>query len=72
MSIRVGIIGTGLIGEDHGRKLANVIAGASVSAVSDVRRDRAAEVVATLLGGARVFDERRGAHRERSRSTPSS
>ena len=54
MSTRVGIIGTGLIGEDHGRKLATVIAGASVSAVSDVRRDRAAEV-ARALGGARVF-----------------
>ena len=55
MSIRVGIIGTGLIGEDHGRKLASVIAGASVSAVSDVRRERAVEV-ADSLGGARVFD----------------
>jgi myo-inositol 2-dehydrogenase/D-chiro-inositol 1-dehydrogenase len=55
VGIRVGIIGTGLIGEDHGRKLATVIAGASVSAVSDVRRDRAAEVAAEL-GGARVFE----------------
>jgi myo-inositol 2-dehydrogenase / D-chiro-inositol 1-dehydrogenase len=55
VSIRVGIIGTGQIGEDHGRKLASVIAGASVSAVSDVRRERAVEV-ADALGGARVFD----------------
>src|SRR6185503_173925 len=55
VSIRVGIIGTGLIGEDHGRKLAHVIAGASVSAVSDVRHERAVEV-ADLLGGARVFE----------------
>jgi myo-inositol 2-dehydrogenase/D-chiro-inositol 1-dehydrogenase len=55
VSIRVGIIGTGLIGEDHGRKLVNVIAGASVSAVSDVRHDRAVEV-AEALGGARVFE----------------
>lgn len=55
MTIRVGIIGTGLIGEDHGRKLAGVIRGASVSAVTDVRRERAEEVAAAL-GGARVFD----------------
>jgi myo-inositol 2-dehydrogenase/D-chiro-inositol 1-dehydrogenase len=55
LSVRVGIIGTGLIGEDHGRKLANVVAGATVSAVTDVRRDRAAEV-AEALGGARVFE----------------
>ena len=55
MSIRVGIIGTGLIGEDHGRKLAGAISGASVSGVSDVRRERAEEVAA-LVGGATVFD----------------
>ena len=44
MSIRVGIIGTGLIGEDHGRKLVNVINGSTVSAVCDVHRARAEEV----------------------------
>jgi myo-inositol 2-dehydrogenase/D-chiro-inositol 1-dehydrogenase len=55
MSIRVGIIGTGLIGEAHGRKLAGVIRGSSVSAVTDVRRERAQEV-AGAVGGARVFD----------------
>jgi myo-inositol 2-dehydrogenase/D-chiro-inositol 1-dehydrogenase len=55
MTIRVGIIGTGLIGEDHGRKLADVIGGASVAGVTDVRRDRAEEV-AQALGGVRVFD----------------
>ncbi len=55
MTIRVGIIGTGLIGEDHGRKLVNVINGSTVSAVTDVNRARAGEV-AGILGGARVFD----------------
>jgi myo-inositol 2-dehydrogenase / D-chiro-inositol 1-dehydrogenase len=55
MTIRVGIIGTGLIGEDHGRKLVNVINGSTVSAVTDVNRVRA-EQVAADLGGATVFD----------------
>ncbi len=55
MTIRVGIIGTGLIGEDHGRKLVNVINGSTVSAVTDVNRARAAEVAAEL-GGVAVFD----------------
>jgi myo-inositol 2-dehydrogenase/D-chiro-inositol 1-dehydrogenase len=55
MTIKVGIIGTGLIGEDHGRKLVNVINGSTVSAVSDVNRARA-DAVAAILGGARVFD----------------
>jgi myo-inositol 2-dehydrogenase / D-chiro-inositol 1-dehydrogenase len=55
VTIRVGIIGTGLIGEDHGRKLANVINGSTVSAVTDVNRARATDVAAAL-GGARVFE----------------
>jgi myo-inositol 2-dehydrogenase / D-chiro-inositol 1-dehydrogenase len=54
MTIRVGIIGTGLIGEDHGRKLVSVISGSTVSAVTDVDQARAQDV-ATLLGGARVY-----------------
>lgn len=55
MTIRVGIIGTGLIGEDHGRKLVNVINGSTVVAVTDVNRARAEEV-ANELDGAAVFD----------------
>ena len=55
MTIRVGIIGTGFIGEDHGRKLVNVISGSTVIAVTDVNRARAEEV-ATELGGVAVFD----------------
>ncbi len=55
MTIRVGIIGTGFIGEDHGRKLVNVISGSTVIAVTDVNRARAEEV-ANELGGAAVFD----------------
>lgn len=55
MTIRVGIIGTGLIGEDHGRKLVNLVNGSTVSAVTDVNRARAEEVAAAL-GGATVFD----------------
>lgn len=54
MTVRVGIIGTGLIGTDHGQKLARRIAGATVSAVTDVNRARAEEVAADL--GAAVID----------------
>ena len=41
MTVRVGIIGTGLIGTDHGQKLARQIAGATVAGVTDVNRARA-------------------------------
>ncbi len=54
MTVRVGIIGTGLIGTDHGQKLARQIAGATVAGVTDVNRARAEEVAAEL--GAAVFD----------------
>ena len=44
MTVRVGVIGTGMIGEDHVRRLTTVVAGAAVTAVTDVDKDRAAAV----------------------------
>ena len=44
MTVRVGVIGTGMIGEDHVRRLTAVLAGATVNAVTDVDEDRAAAV----------------------------
>ena len=71
MTIRVGIIGTGLIGEDHGRKLVNVINGSTVIAVTDVNLARAEEV-ANELGGAAVFGTGMDLIASPTRSTPSS
>ncbi|KUO19941.1 Gfo/Idh/MocA family protein [Streptomyces dysideae] len=48
MTVRVGVIGTGMIGQDHIRRLTDVIAGARVSAVTDLDADRAAEVAARV------------------------
>jgi myo-inositol 2-dehydrogenase/D-chiro-inositol 1-dehydrogenase len=53
MTVRVGVIGTGMIGEDHVRRLTSVVAGASVTAVTDVDKDRAA-AVAERFGGPTV------------------
>lgn len=55
MSIRIGIIGTGMIGLSHGQRLL-AIGGADVAGVADVDADRAAEV-AERLGGVRVFGD---------------
>ena len=44
MTVRVGVIGVGLIGEDHVRRLTTVLDDASVIAVTDVDKDRAAAV----------------------------
>jgi myo-inositol 2-dehydrogenase/D-chiro-inositol 1-dehydrogenase len=48
MTLRVGVIGTGMMGQDHIRRLTEVLAGATVAAVADVDAERAAQVAAGL------------------------
>jgi myo-inositol 2-dehydrogenase / D-chiro-inositol 1-dehydrogenase len=44
MSIRIGVIGTGWIGEQHVHRLTAAVAGAEVAAVADIDLERAAQV----------------------------
>jgi myo-inositol 2-dehydrogenase/D-chiro-inositol 1-dehydrogenase len=48
MTVRVGVVGTGMIGRDHVLRLSNVLAGAEVVAVTDVDPVNAAAAVADL------------------------
>lgn len=48
MTVNVGVIGTGMIGQDHIRRLTTVVPGANVVAVSDVDSARAQEVASRL------------------------
>ena len=54
MSIGIGVIGTGWIGEQHVNRLTHTVSGARVVAVTDLHLDRAAEVAAGV--GAKVID----------------
>jgi myo-inositol 2-dehydrogenase/D-chiro-inositol 1-dehydrogenase len=53
MTLKVGVIGTGMIGQDHMRRLTQVLSGVEVVAVSDIDRGRAMEAAPK---GARVLD----------------
>ena len=48
MTVRVGVIGTGMIGQDHIRRITQVLSGGKVVAVSDVDAARAGQVAAGL------------------------
>lgn len=46
--LKVGVIGTGMIGQDHIRRMTHVLAGVRVTAVTDVNAATAAEVAAAV------------------------
>jgi myo-inositol 2-dehydrogenase/D-chiro-inositol 1-dehydrogenase len=48
VTLNIGVIGVGMIGQDHIRRLTHVLSGARVSAVTDVDLDRAKTIAAGL------------------------
>ena len=55
MTIRIGVIGTGMIGRDHTRRIQQVLAGAEVVALSDYNPEAAKAAQADLAPKARVY-----------------
>jgi myo-inositol 2-dehydrogenase / D-chiro-inositol 1-dehydrogenase len=49
-AVRVGVIGVGMIGQDHIRRITQVLTGGEVVAVNDVDATRAGQVAAGLAG----------------------
>ena len=56
MTVRIGVIGTGMIGRDHTRRIQQVLAGAEVVALSDYSPDAARGVQADLAPSAKVYE----------------
>jgi myo-inositol 2-dehydrogenase / D-chiro-inositol 1-dehydrogenase len=52
MTVRVGVIGTGTIGQDHIRRITHVLSGGAIVAVTDVDAARAGQVAAGLPAAA--------------------
>jgi myo-inositol 2-dehydrogenase/D-chiro-inositol 1-dehydrogenase len=55
MTLRIGVIGTGMIGKDHIRRITQVLPGAEITAVTDADLDISKQV-AQELPDAEVFD----------------
>lgn len=56
MTLKIGVIGTGMIGRDHTRRIQQALAGAEVTALSDVNLDSARAVQSDLCPDAQVFE----------------
>lgn len=56
MTLKIGVIGTGMIGRDHTRRIQQVLAGAEVVALSDVNLASAESVRADLAPQAKLYE----------------
>jgi myo-inositol 2-dehydrogenase / D-chiro-inositol 1-dehydrogenase len=56
MTLRVGVIGTGAIGQDHIRRINTKLTGAAVVAVTDTNWDQVRAVAASVAEGATVHE----------------
>ncbi|MDP3652656.1 MAG: Gfo/Idh/MocA family oxidoreductase [Rhodoferax sp.] len=56
MTLNIGVIGCGMIGRDHARRIQHVLAGAQVVALSDVNQANAESVRKDLAPQARIYE----------------
>jgi myo-inositol 2-dehydrogenase / D-chiro-inositol 1-dehydrogenase len=56
MTLRVGVIGTGAIGQDHIRRISHALQGAEIVAVTDVNAEQANKVVKEQKINAKVYE----------------
>ena len=56
MTLRIGVIGTGAIGQDHARRITNTLTGGKIVAVTDVSPEQAEATVKNLNLDAKIYD----------------
>jgi myo-inositol 2-dehydrogenase / D-chiro-inositol 1-dehydrogenase len=57
MTLKLGVIGTGAIGQDHIRRCMQTLSGARITAVNDINPDSAAGVVQKYAADARIVSD---------------
>lgn len=60
MTLRLGVIGTGAIGEDHIRRITNTLSGATIVAVTDVNVEQAKAVIKNQKLDAKLYESGHG------------
>ncbi len=70
MTLKIGVIGTGAIGQDHTRRINQVLAGARVAALNDVNRANAEACQRDHAPEARIFDDPHALIRDASGCDP--
>lgn len=56
MTVKIGVIGTGMIGAEHARRITQALTGGEIVAVTDVNQDQARALVDNLQLNAKVYD----------------
>ena len=57
MVLKIGVIGTGAIGQDHIRRITNTLSGGKIVAVTDVNQEQAKAVVKNQNLDAAIYDD---------------
>ncbi|NGY03268.1 Gfo/Idh/MocA family protein [Solimonas terrae] len=57
MTLKLGVIGAGAIGQDHIRRCMQTLSGSRITAVNDINPDNAGSAVARYAADARIFDD---------------
>lgn len=57
MTVKIGVVGCGAIGQEHIKRITNTLSGGSIVAVNDINEDNAKKVVTDLKLDAKVYTD---------------